>query len=270
MWKQKKKKEFKTLFLTDVTGFCQAELGVVSSPEPAVLNWNDLWSPCRLKSHRHDMLNSRMFWPTSLRRDRPVELVNYVLLQPLSHLWVHKSRSLLSTVPSDSDTSNKTRVHLEAGLCPRCHSQISHQHLGLCHRIHFLCPPSYMCIQVPIKNESIPLTFLFMSRSVYQEKTHVIMQDLSTAKAFSDVLYLQINVVISSLKWSYFNVWLFLNQHFKDLAYGSVITHDSEAQMLSEAKEAYDDNHWNLLQSMKWIAQTHPCEFPRIPNIWFL
>lgn len=62
------------------------------------------------------------------------------------------------------------------------------------------------------------------------------MQDLSTAKPFSDVLYLQINIVISSLKWSYFNIWLFLNQHFKDLAYGSVTTQDSAAQMCPDHK----------------------------------
>lgn len=90
----------------------------------------------------------------------------------------------------------------------------SHQHLGRCHRDQLPRSSFLHDHSSTYQKECKSLNFLFMSQSLFprknkqtnkkslfsQEKKKSTIQDLSTAKAFSDVLYLQINVVISSLK----------------------------------------------------------------------
>lgn len=57
-----------------------------------------------------------------------------------------------------------------------------------------------------------------------KERAHLAMEVFNTPSL--SVMYVQINKIIPSLKWSYVYVWLFLNQHFKDVASGVITVCD--------------------------------------------
>lgn len=129
-------------------------------------------------------------------------MVDYGLVQPLSNPCFFQEQSARSSTwcPVVPIRAAKQLYTPPRSLPQMPLADKSHQHLGRCHRDQL--PRSFLHDHSSTyQKECKSLNFLFMSQSFFPRKNkHATIQDLSTAKAFSDVLYLQINVVISSLK----------------------------------------------------------------------